>query len=260
MNNIFEPSYDNYRKIVRLFKESGKYMDYYDAYDKDEFLLLHNDVEFSLDKAYALAKIEAEENFSSSYMIQITNNAYNALSRKNMALIHEIAEMGHHIGLHYHLNGQTQYEEVRDGIRDQIRIFTELSGIAVDRFSVHRPIPEVYYHKIVVPGIINTYGPDFFTYCDTITEDTKLDVKYITDSKHRWNYGYPDAETIVAYPKIQFLIHPDSWGENSCDVYGMFNSILKEKTTEMIRTMDGEFQRFTEIKDDLIDNWSSVLK
>ena len=74
----FQPSYDNYRKIIRAFKESGKYMDFPDALDKEEFLLLHHDVEFSLDKAYALAKVEAEEEFVSSYMVQITNNAYNA--------------------------------------------------------------------------------------------------------------------------------------------------------------------------------------
>ena len=38
-------------------------MDYPEACGKNEFLLLHHDVEFSLDKAYAMAKIEAEEVF-----------------------------------------------------------------------------------------------------------------------------------------------------------------------------------------------------
>lgn len=253
----FEPSYTNYREIVRLFKESGKYMDYPEAVGKDEFLLLHHDVEFSLDKAHALAAIEAEENFSSSYMIQITNNAYNAFSKKNMTLIHEIAEMGHHIGLHYHLNGQKAYEDVRDGIRDQLRVFSEILGMKIDRFSVHRPIPEVYYHKIVVPGVINTYGPDFFSYCETVTPETKLEVRYITDSKHRWNYGAPDRETFAAYPKLHFLIHPDSWGSEACDLYGMFDTILREKTREMICTMDSEFQRFAEIREEITQNWSA---
>ena len=253
--DIFQPSYDNYRKIIRAFKESGKYMDFPDALDKEEFLLLHHDVEFSLDKAYALAKVEAEEEFVSSYMVQITNNAYNAFSKKNMTLIHEIADMGHHIGLHYHLNGQTEYEDVRDGIRDQLRVFSELLGIKVDRFSVHRPIPEVYYHKIVVPGVINTYGPDFFTYCEDVTDTTELEIRYITDSKHRWNYGYPDAETLNKYKKVHFLIHPDSWGEQACDLYGMFDTILREKNEEMIKTMNGEFQRFSEIKDRILKNW-----
>lgn len=254
--DTFQPSYENYRRIIRAFKESGKYMDYPEAVDKEEFLLLHHDVEFSLDKAYALAKVEAEEEFVSSYMVQITNNAYNAFSKKNMTLIHEIASMGHHIGLHYHLNGQTEYEDVRDGIRDQLRVFSELLGIKVDRFSVHRPIPEVYYHKIVVPGVINTYGPDFFTYCENVTDTTELEIRYITDSKHRWNYGYPDAETLNKYKKVHFLIHPDSWGEQACDLYGMFDTILREKNKEMIRTMDGEFQRFSEIKNRIINNWS----
>ena len=61
MGELYESSYENYRKIVRIFKESGKYMDYPYACGAKEFLVLHHDVEFSLDKAYTMAKIEAEE-------------------------------------------------------------------------------------------------------------------------------------------------------------------------------------------------------
>ena len=136
-----------------------------------------------------------------------------------------------------------------------MRVFSELLGIKVDRFSVHRPIPEVYYHKIVVPGVINTYGPDFFTYCEEVNDSTELEVRYITDSKHRWNYGFPDEETLKKYKKIHFLIHPDSWGEEAGDLYHMFDTILREKNSEMIKTMDGEFQRFAEIKDRILEEW-----
>ena len=162
-------------------------------------------------------------------MVQITNNAYNAFSKKNTTLIKEIAGMGHHIGLHYHLNGQTNYEDVRDGIRDQLRIFSEMIGISIDRFSVHRPIPEVYYYKIDVPGVFNTYGPDYFTYCDNITPDTKVEVKYIADSRYRWNYGTPNSKTLKEYPKVQFLIHPDFWGRQCTMFTKCLMQFLKKK-------------------------------
>ena len=57
----YKPSYDEYRKILKNIKASGKLMDYKDALNADEFLILRHDVEFSLERAYRMAQIEACE-------------------------------------------------------------------------------------------------------------------------------------------------------------------------------------------------------
>lgn len=250
----FIPSYHEYRNIIRDIKKSGKYMDFKSALESDTFIVMRHDIEFSIERAYQMSLIEQEENFYSTYFVQITNNSYNPFSKKNIDLLTEMERMGHHIGLHYHLNGQTEFLDVRDGIRDQIKILKDVTGLHIDRFSIHRPIKEVYYHKINISNIINAYSPEFFTYAENVTEDTLLDVRYITDSKHRWNYGKPTLEKFNKNKKIQILIHPFSWTEEGYDNLNNFKALINEKNDELIQTLDGEFKRFSEIKNEIVDS------
>lgn len=248
----FVPSFEEYRKILRELKKTGKYMDFADAQNAEKFVVLRHDIEFSIDRAYEMSKIESEEGINSTFFVQITNNSYNAFSKKNVDLIHDMAARGHHIGLHYHLNGQRDEISVRDGVRDQLRIMSEMLGMSIDRYSFHRPVKEVYYYRIAIPYTINAYAPAFFTYADTVDQDTPLDVKYIADSKHRWNYGYPDYETLMKFDKVQILVHPFSWTETGYDNFGNFLSLIEEKDAELIDTLHNEFQRFQEVQDEII--------
>lgn len=249
----YNPSYDEYRKILKDIKTSGKLMDYKDALSADKFLILRHDVEFSLERAYRMAQIEEEEGVSASYFVQITNNAYNALSMQNRKLIKEISCMGHRIGLHYHLNGITDPLKTRDGIRDQIRIMAEMCDMSIDRFSIHRPVREVYYNSIPIEGIINAYSPEFFTLTEEGEElkEENLMVKYIADSKHRWNYGYPDTNTFRCNKKIQLLIHPDFWSDEGFDAKENFEKLIRENTLTYINTLDGECKHFSAFKDEI---------
>lgn len=249
----YKPNYSEYKIIMENIKDSGKLMDYREAIDKTEFLVLRHDVEFSLERAYKMAVIEHHEGVSASYFIQLTNNAYNALSMQNRELIREISEMGHKIGLHYHLNGITDPLKTRDGIRDQIRIMSEMCGLLIDRFSIHRPVREVYYNSIPIDGIINAYSPEFFTLLDEDKpiESQHLDVKYIADSRHRWNYGYPDKETLKQNKKIQLLIHPDFWSEEGYDAKNNFEKLIREDSLAYIETLNGECKHFSEYKDEI---------
>lgn len=255
------PSYDEYRKIIHNIKDTGKLFDYWEAIDKDEFIILRHDVEFSIERAYKMAAIEKEEDIKSTYFIQITNNAYNALSMQNRKIINKIFEMGHSIGLHYHLNGVTDPLKTKDRIREQIRIMSEMCGIPVDRFSMHRPVKEVYYYSILIEGIINAYSPEFFTLIDESAEydDSKLKVKYIADSRHKWNYGYPDYETLNCNKKIQLLIHPDFWSVGGYDAEENFVELIHENSMTYIETLDEECKHFAlykeKIKEDVTQHF-----
>ena len=244
----FKPSYEVYRSIIRDIQLSGKCYSFWDALDKDEYIIMRHDVEFSMERAYALSQVESELGFCSTYFVQITNNSYNALSKKSVDMMRDMAYRGHTIGLHYHLNGQTDALAVRDGVRDQLRIMSEMIGMKIDTYSFHRPTKDVYYYNIRIPETINAYSSEFFTYAENVDENTMVDVKYIADSKHRWNYGYPDKVTIEKFPKIQLLIHPFSWTEDGYDNLDNFKSLIKEKQNTLIDTLDDEFMRFREVR------------
>lgn len=212
---------------------------------------MRHDVEFSLERAYKMSLVESEMDFKSTYFIQLTNHSYNALSKKSIDMMLDMISRGHQIGLHYHLNGQKDAMAVRDGVRDQLRIMSEMLGMPVTVYSFHRPVKEVYYYNIRIEGTFNAYSPEFFTYAENVGEDTQLEIKYIADSKHRWNYGYPNFETFRLYPKIQLLIHPFSWTQEGYDNLNNFKSLIMEKQAELIDTMDHEFTRFQEIRADI---------
>lgn len=47
-------SYDDYRQIIRLIQETGNGMGYEEALDADRFVIMRHDVEYSVERAYAL--------------------------------------------------------------------------------------------------------------------------------------------------------------------------------------------------------------
>ncbi len=244
-------SYDEYKEIIRLIKESGRGANFYQAAKKEEFIIMRHDVEFSVDRAYALSKLELSMDFTSTYFFQWTNNSYNILSKKNQDMIRDMHERGQKIGLHFALNGLTDMEEIRKKIAQEVRVLSEMLGFEIKQFSFHRPSSDVLRENIKLPGIINAYADEFFTFAEEVTDDTPVKVKYISDAKHRWNYGIPDAQTLAKYDKVQILTHPYSWTPKGYDNLNNFKTLLDERNKELIDTIDHECRHFATIKDKL---------
>ena len=104
-------SYEDYRKIIEIIKSTGLQAGYKEAINRDKFILMRHDVEYSVERAYHLSKVEESMDFSSTYFFQWTNNSYNILSKRNMDMVKDMHERGHVIGLHYALNGMTDMEK-----------------------------------------------------------------------------------------------------------------------------------------------------
>lgn len=248
----FVPSYQEYREILKLIKETGKLIDYRDVTTHTEsFIILRHDVEFSIERAFELSLIESEMHVSSSFFFQLTNNAYNVLSKKNLDMLRQMKKNGHFIGLHFHLNGLTDLQEIRGAIKQQAEILSKMVGFQIDRFSFHRPTKEVLQSNVEVEGLINVYNSKFFTFTEDIGQEFDLNVKYIADSQHRWNYGVPNKETFEKFKKIHVLTHPYSWTRVGLDNLTNFKTLLKEKGNEIIQTIDSECKHFRSIKDEL---------
>lgn len=246
-----ECQFDTYRSIITKIKQTGRYMDYIDAIDSNEFIIMRHDIEFSIDRAHKMAEVEAEEEFLSSYFVQITNNAYNALSKKNIDLLKEMLRMGHHIGLHYHRNGVMNLDYIKKDIEAQAEMLSQFLGVDIDRFSLHRPAQEHLKADIKVGNMMNTYGSHFFTFADDVTSMSGLAVKYIADSNHEWKYGFPNEEYFERYPKIQLLVHALSWSDDGAEHVDCFREIVDEKREEFINTIKNEWKIYHMLEDKL---------
>lgn len=245
-------SYEDYRKIITIIKESGRAANFHEAKDREDFIIMRHDVEFSVDRAYRLAELEKSMDFFSTYFFQWTNNSYNILSKKNTDMIKTMREQGHSIGLHFALNGLTDLEEIKEKILLEIQVLSSMLGFEIDTFSVHRPSNEILKADIKLEGIINAYEDHYFTYAEKVEEGKPLAVKYLSDAQHRWNYGKPDQETLLGNQKVQVLTHPYSWTEEGHDNPDNFKSLLEERYRELVETVNAECKHFAPVREEIL--------
>ncbi len=121
----------------------------------------------------------------------------------------------------------------------------------VDRFSFHRPPTVMLRDELEIPGLINLYAKKFFTYTETAEKAVNLDVKYVSDSRHRWNFGYPSAKLFHQFRKVHLLTHPYSWTEEGYDNRNNFDSMVEEKMKILLQTFNSECKHFAGVKDEL---------
>lgn len=242
-------SYEDYKDIIRIIKSSGRASSYKKAINQDEFVIMRHDVEYSVERAYELSKVEESMDFTSNFFFQWTNNSYNILSRRNMDMIKDMHERGQHIGLHYALNGLTDMNQVRVQIKKELDILSEMFGFSVDTFSVHRPSRDVLAENIKFEGKLNAYQDEFFTFADDVDENTPVAVKYMSDANHIWRYGYPDEENILGHKKVQILTHPFAWTKEGYDNFDNYKTMVKEKLAVMIESIDAECKDFREYRE-----------
>ena len=240
-------SYAEYRNIITLVKQNLPIMDFSEVDDKtNSFCVLRHDIEFSIDRALTMARIEHDDlGVHSTYTVQLRNNTYNALSQKNIEAIQEIDAMGHYIGLHQN-PPMMEDEELIDYIIKDIETLEHYYGFEVDRFAFHRcgSNPGILEKYVEVPDKINCYAKEFFHYFNE-DKPEELRVHYLADSNHQWKYGHPFNVDYWELPqKMQLLTHPFSWSDEGYDNIVNFTKLIRERNIELLSDMNSETKTF----------------
>ncbi len=222
-------------------------MDFSEVDDKtNSFCVLRHDIEFSIDRALTMARIEHDDlGVHSTYTVQLRNNTYNALSQKNIEAIQEIDAMGHYIGLHQN-PPMMEDEELIDYIIKDIETLEHYYGFEVDRFAFHRcgSNPGILEKYVEVPDKINCYAKEFFHYFNE-DKPEELRVHYLADSNHQWKYGHPFNIDYWELPqKMQLLTHPFSWSDEGYDNIVNFTKLIRERNIELLSDMNSETKTF----------------
>lgn len=226
-------SYKEYRYILDNIRKKLPILDYSKVNKATEsYCIIRHDIEFSLDRAHLIAKIESDLDISTSYFVQITNNTYNALSKQNIEIINDIISMGHKIGVHF-TPSSSDADTVRKEYYILKNILEKFINQKIDRFSFHRPNIDLSILKVPIgiDNAINVYGPLFFQYFEGEIPDN-LEIKYLSDSQHQWRYGHPIEAIEQGHKKLQILFHPFSWSEEGGDNKTNFKRLLNEKKRE----------------------------
>ena len=235
-------NYNEYKNIINIVRNHLPILDFSDVNNHTEkFCVLRHDIEFSIDRAYELTKIERELGVISTYTVQVRNNTYNALSEKNIELMRKIKDLGHHIGLHQN-PPLMKLEKLANYIMADIQILEHFYGFEIDRFAFHRPKKEYLASYVMLENKINCYDRKYFEYFEKKPEE--LNVLYLADSNHTWKYGYPLDYDFSKINKLQLLTHPFSWTKEGGDNYGNFLTLIRERNNELVNSMDTETNTF----------------
>jgi hypothetical protein len=241
--------YKEYSKIIK--KYLGTYKDFTEITNHNKkFTILRHDVEFSIERALIMAKIDANYKIRSSFFFQVYNSGYNLLSIKNKNIIKRILNLKHYIGLHLYVSHikKNDFKKLKREIKKQVLIFNSClddKEKRCDRISIHRPPDWILKAKKNLFGnYINSYDKKYFEIIKNKINPIKI--KYYSDSNHKWNYGHP--LDLNNYQCFQLLIHPDEWSLNGGNEKDNFKELIKENEISFISNIDLEYKTFKRIK------------
>ena len=199
---------EQYGELLRLAKSSFTFTTYTTIPWGERFILWRHDCDFSLNRALALARIEAGADIIATYFLNPHCEFYNIFEASQWQIVKEILELGHKIGLHFDVafHGIKSVEELDKRIRSEAALLKGLFGVEPIAFSFHNPVAaDLSYEAEEYGGLNNCYSRRF-----------KTEVPYCSDSNGYWRFRrLYDVLTDATDPCLQVLTHPGWWQEKA---------------------------------------------
>jgi UDP-GlcNAc3NAcA epimerase len=208
----------NYRSLLLRLRDRGyKFAAFPEAESlltqQRQFVLMRHDIDLSLDKALAMAELEAEARVVSTYFFMIRNDFYNVFSRIGSETIQEILELGHHLGLHFDC---AAYPE---GVDESFLAKACAQEVAMLGSWFDRPVEIVSFHRpcnMVLSGNPGISAPLMHTYMPLYTRS----ICYCSDSTGVWKHGHPlELEATQQGRPLHILVHPVWWNDQPIAPY-----------------------------------------
>ena len=197
----------NYRNIVRQIQSKYPCVSFSGYKQKGKKALLRHDVDFSVHRAYALARIESEEHTQSTFFFWLHSPFYNIFEEEIFSLILKIIDMGHEIGIHFDCEFYTKYNPERLDILEYLctekDIYEEWFKKEMRAFSFHNPTASILaaYKEERYHGLINTYSEYF-----------RNNFEYCSDSNGYWRFKrLSDLLRETTSENLHILLHPEWW-------------------------------------------------
>jgi hypothetical protein len=198
-----EFSIDGYARLIRRILSSGyTASSFRSPLRREPQILLRHDIDFSLESALLVAKVENDIGVRSTYYVLVCSEFYNIFTRRAHCILSEIVELGHEIGLHFDSSRYDDcFERIDNLVNYECAVLENVVSREITSISFHRP--DIYFRGLdrQIGGREHTYHPIFFK-----------DIAYISDSGGSFKYGCPlDHPAFLARKSIQLLTHPIWW-------------------------------------------------
>jgi hypothetical protein len=194
----------HYRQLLRSARSAYPFATYDAIPWGSRFILWRHDLDYSINRASALARIEAEEGVIATYFVNPRCEYYNILEPKQAQLLKQILNLGHRLGLHFDaaFHNIHNEEQLHSKVKQEGRWLEEAFGVRPDVFSFHNPgADNLQCDADQYGGLTNCYSQRF-----------KTEVPYCSDSNGYWRFRrLHDVITAATDPCLQVLTHPGWW-------------------------------------------------
>lgn len=201
MNTSIKFSYDGYKVLLKKLKKKRTpiFFKEYKTYKKP-FIIIRHDIEYFVDAAVELAKIENSLGIKSTFFFLLTSS-YNIFSERNIFLIQKIKKMGHNFGIHYDPVVINQNKiNFNNNLKKQISLFESFFKVKIQSLSCHRP--KIKFLKYYDKKVFNVYDKKF-----------QKSVKYFSDSQQVFRENVENL--INSDENLHLLIHDYTWSNKN---------------------------------------------
>ncbi len=230
-----------YRDLVCTAKKNWQFIQFPDHAQAGRTILWRHDVDFSLHRALALAKIEREEGVRATYFILLTGSFYNPLEKETAQIVRSIADMGHAIGLHfdpvYYGKSFSSREDLERALIFEGEIVEKVSGTRPKVFSWHNPTSGDWLtmKEEIVAGMLNAY-------CGVI--GTRY--RYVSDSNGIWRHDrLQDVLKDSTIESLHVLTHPAWWVPEPLAPRERIQRTVNGRARRTMERYDEDLKRFS---------------
>ena len=193
-----------YRDLIQLAKRRYRFLAFDDYRDAPPgSLLWRHDIDFSVHRALALARIEADDGVRSTFFVNLHSRFYNALEPEIAELVREIVALNHNLGLHFDPSFYAaRPKPLEEALERERALLEDVFEAPVRSFSFHNPALEGWAdERDEIAGMVNAYGAYL-----------RGHYVYRSDSHGRWGEP-PLTEMLEAAEaeRLHVLTHPEWW-------------------------------------------------
>jgi hypothetical protein len=212
---------DAYCRLVGDMLARGyELRDFHECSPDLRHLVMRHDIDQSIPVARALADLESEAGWRSTWFVLVRTEMYNPFSREATRHLRAMIAAGHEIGLHLDATYYDGDAERDAGCLVECRMLEDMLGAPVRMVSFHRPARELIGSDRPIGGRPHTYMPRY-----------ARDMGYCSDSRGLWRHGHPSQHAAVRDGRaLQLLTHAVWWiGPDDRDALGRLRDVLNER-------------------------------
>jgi hypothetical protein len=222
-----------------LIRDNGyNFADYHNYGNIANPCILRHDIDFDVEKALRLAKLEYNNSVTSTYFVLLNTNFYNVFSSTVNKMLKEIMAMGHEIGLHFdeiYYSSPQSINWLVVCIQKEIVLLEYIIENQVKAVSMHRPSQSTLKADIVIPHVVNSYSQVFFK-----------EFKYISDSRHCWRENAEDIILSQKHEKLHLLTHPFWYTEQTKTCKDKLSAFVTAANRKRYEDMNNNFRDLNE--------------